>query len=260
MRDNFMSELPLITNIQRMCFHDGPGIRTTVFLKGCSLHCPWCSNPENINFTQEEYFHDRERGQYGKFYNNNDLLKDLLKDQKFWGGDGGITFSGGEALMQSKQLEYVWAFLKKNRVNIGVETALFVPEKNLDIAIKYVDFFIVDIKILDGFICQNVLGGNIELYKRNLDKLYKANKILCFRMPCNYEYTFNSINKTNVLNFLRNYRDVKIQIFSIHNLGESKYSSLRKTFYNYEPVREKELIVFCDDLKNAGINSEIIHM
>ena len=45
----------VVTNIQRMCFHDGPGLRTTVFLKGCNLHCPWCSNPENLNFQIEEY-------------------------------------------------------------------------------------------------------------------------------------------------------------------------------------------------------------
>ena len=46
----------LITNIQRMCFSDGPGLRTTIFMKGCTIHCPWCSNPENISIHKEKYF------------------------------------------------------------------------------------------------------------------------------------------------------------------------------------------------------------
>lgn len=56
----------LISNIQRFCLHDGPGIRTTVFLKGCSLHCPWCSNPENISFTIQKYSKGGVEGNYGK--------------------------------------------------------------------------------------------------------------------------------------------------------------------------------------------------
>ena len=57
-----MQKSLIITNIQRMCFHDGPGIRTTVFVKGCSLHCPWCSNPENINLSEEPYEKNGNRG------------------------------------------------------------------------------------------------------------------------------------------------------------------------------------------------------
>lgn len=57
----------LITNIQRFSLHDGPGIRTTVFTKGCSLACPWCSNPENIAMMQEPYVKDGIKGTYGMY-------------------------------------------------------------------------------------------------------------------------------------------------------------------------------------------------
>ena len=55
----------IISNIQRFSLHDGPGIRTTVFFKGCSLKCPWCSNPENINFNIEEYYENDEKKYFG---------------------------------------------------------------------------------------------------------------------------------------------------------------------------------------------------
>ena len=95
-----------------MCFHDGPGIRTTVFLKGCSIHCPWCSNPENVRYDIENYQTEYEKGECGRDYEPHSLCKELLKDKKYCGDAGGITFSGGEALVQINELLPVLKFLK----------------------------------------------------------------------------------------------------------------------------------------------------
>ena len=73
----------LLTNIQRFSLHDGPGIRTTVFLKGCSLRCPWCSNPENLKPHPEKYMKDGIDGIYGKYYSASELVKECLKDKNF---------------------------------------------------------------------------------------------------------------------------------------------------------------------------------
>lgn len=59
---------PLIANIQRFCLHDGPGIRTTVFFKGCSLHCPWCANPENISCKEEKFYISEKCNAKCKYY------------------------------------------------------------------------------------------------------------------------------------------------------------------------------------------------
>ena len=64
----------IVTNIQRFSLHDGPGIRTTVFLKGCSLCCPWCSNPENISFEMESYVKNGKTGIYGREYSNDEIF------------------------------------------------------------------------------------------------------------------------------------------------------------------------------------------
>ena len=180
----------LITNIQRFSLHDGPGIRTTVFLKGCSLHCPWCSNPENIFSEMQDYIKDGIQGTYGRYYEPEDLVHECLKDKNFYKGvindptlwnitssadieklPGGVTFSGGEALLQAEALVPVTQALSRNNIHIAIETSLFAPASNLYFAVNHIDFFYVDMKILDSYRCKEVEHGNLELYLSNLHKL-----------------------------------------------------------------------------------------
>ena len=113
----------LITNIQRFSVHDGPGIRTTIFLKGCSIRCPWCSNPENLTPYPQEYSIEGIDGVYGEWYETEKLVMECLKDNVYYEGKynnkrlwnikkhediknlpGGVTFSGGEPLLQMESL------------------------------------------------------------------------------------------------------------------------------------------------------------
>ena len=133
----------LVSNIQRLSLHDGPGIRTTVFFKGCSLHCPWCANPENININSENYFIKEKClttclktsicnhkgnveclygavGIWGKHYSEEEILKEIKKDKGFYKKDGGVTFSGGEPLLQAKGLVPLLCRLKKEKINIHI--------------------------------------------------------------------------------------------------------------------------------------------
>lgn len=253
-----MSSKIVVTNIQRMCFHDGPGIRTTVFLKGCSLHCPWCSNPENISFSAEPYMKDGKQGIYGKSYECETILAEVLKDREFWGTEGGVTFSGGEALMQAGNLRPILEKLKKENINIAVETALFVPKENVFLVLDYIDYFIVDLKILKPDICNDILGGKIQNYLDNLDTLYQRSKLGCIRIPCCREYTMTDENIVLIMKLLQKYKDIPIQIFSIHDLGEKKYESLSMAMWKAEKVTDEELKIFCDKLLKQGNKAEII--
>ena len=127
----------IITNIQRFSLHDGPGIRTTVFLKGCSIRCPWCSNPENINHQIERYVKDGKEGFYGKEYSVDEVIKEVLKDKIFYEDNGGVTFSGGEALLYAKELLPLMQQIKQNNILIAVESSLFVPSSYLEMVIPY---------------------------------------------------------------------------------------------------------------------------
>ena len=121
-----------ITNIQHFSLDDGPGIRTTIFLKGCNLTCPWCCNPENINFEIENYIHNNQKESFGYDIPLEELEKEILKDEVFYSeNDGGVTFSGGEPLLQIKELEPLLKSLRSKNINICFETALCVPSELL---------------------------------------------------------------------------------------------------------------------------------
>lgn len=239
----------LLTNIQRFSLHDGPGIRTTVFLKGCSIHCPWCSNPENLLHREQRYVkmdHNgkvEEEGTYGKWYSPDELYSEVIKDKAFYGScnansatyldslPGGVTFSGGECMLQMKELDPMLQRLNDEQIHTIVETSLFCSSVQLSIAIKHIDLFYVDIKVLNDDLCSSSLGGRIELYKNNLVTLLNSGKPVVFRLPVIGGYTDSEENRKAVVELIeskaKSYSNLlKIEILKEHNLGTNKYQSL----------------------------------
>ena len=239
----------LLTNIQRFSLHDGPGIRTTVFLKGCSIHCPWCSNPENLLHREQRYVkmdHNgkvEEEGTYGKWYSPDELYSEVIKDKSFYGYcnansatyldslPGGVTFSGGECMLQMKELDPMLQRLNDEQIHTIVETSLFCSSVQLSIAIKHIDLFYVDIKVLNDDLCSSSLGGRIELYKNNLVTLLNSGKPVVFRLPVIGGYTDIEENRKAVVELIeskaKSYSNLlKIEILKEHNLGTNKYQSL----------------------------------
>ena len=239
----------LLTNIQRFSLHDGPGIRTTVFLKGCSIHCPWCSNPENLLHREQRYVkmdHNgkvEEEGTYGKWYSPDELYSEVIKDKSFYGYcnansatyldslPGGVTFSGGECMLQMKELDPMLQRLNDEQIHTIVETSLFCSSVQLSIAIKHIDLFYVGIKVLNDDLCSSSLGGRIELYKNNLVTLLNSGKPVVFRLPVIGGYTDSEENRKAVVELIeskaKSYSNLlKIEILKEHNLGTNKYQSL----------------------------------
>lgn len=233
----------LVGNIQRFSLHDGPGIRTTVFLMGCNIRCPWCANPENLEMHVRQMKDDRTGliSPYGRFYTTEELVHELLKDEIFFADGGGITFSGGEALLQAEQLEDVWKSLNAKGINLCVETALFIPKENLEISLNYIDEYIVDVKILIPEDCSKILHGNVHKYLQNLDFLAHSGKKVLLRFPVSYPETLNDVNLDRLIGLLNTYEFPKIQIFAIHDLGKSKYEALGAPFMSFAKVDEYKL-------------------
>ena len=222
-----MNSLLRATNIQRFSLHDGPGIRTTVFLKGCLLRCPWCSNPENLNYQREKYIKDGKEGVYGRDYTCDEIFEEVMKDKAFYDEDGGVTFSGGEALLQATDLIPLLSRFKQEGITTAVETSLFVPTENLLSVIHLIDFFYVDMKIMDIDSCKEVEKGDLSLYLANLDELIKSKKITV-RIPVIGGYTDGEKNRKSVIEEIkkREFGILKIELIKEHNLAESKYKSL----------------------------------
>lgn len=250
-----------VTNIQRFSLHDGSGIRTTVFLKGCNLKCPWCANPENMDFERTKFENEitKEKGYFGKDIEATDLFEEIIKDKQYYRiNNGGVTFSGGEPLLQIKALEPLLIKLKEENINMCVETALQVSTELVELASRYIDEFIVDIKILDENKCKEILNGNLEIYNKNIELLMSKEKIDIFRIPLVNEYTLQEDNIEKILEFLKKYKVKKVEIFKIHNLAESKYKSIGKKMTKFSEIEDKKIKEVYNKIKELNVNVEII--
>ena len=159
----------VVTNIQRFSVHDGPGIRTTVFFKGCPLSCLWCHNPEAMGF---------EADGNSKTYTAEELLKIIVRDRLFFEQDGGLTLSGGEPLAQD--MAFVTEFLalvKKHDINVACDTCGDVPWENFQAVMPYVDLFLYDIKLATESAHIKYTGKSNKRVIKNLENLTKFSNV-----------------------------------------------------------------------------------
>jgi pyruvate formate lyase activating enzyme len=206
----------MVLDIQRLSTEDGPGLRTTVFMKGCSLSCEWCHNPESIRFPAQVQWVEGGRcigcglciaacpngglsrgpdgiemdrdicdacgscvaacptgamEQKGTPYDLGTLVNELLKDTAFFGKDGGITFSGGEALMQPEFVLAALRALKDEGVHTAVDTAGLVRWEHLQTALDTADLVLYDLKLMDSEEHRRLTGAPNELILQNARKL-----------------------------------------------------------------------------------------
>lgn len=248
----------LLSNIQRFSLQDGPGIRTTVFFKGCNLRCPWCSNPENILPYMEKYFDDvGEEKQFGFECSLGDLKEEILRDQVFYQGKGGVTYSGGEALLQVENFISLIKDLSQMKINQCVETSLMIPTKNLTMILPYMDEYIVDVKILNSDECKKI-QGDLQIYLENLRILRAHKKEFTYRFPIVTGYTYTKQNIDALLELLKSYPPVKMEIFNIHNLAEKKYQMLGRRAFNNKELPDEILRNLQLKIENMGIEASII--
>ena len=251
----------LIGNIQRFCLSDGDGIRTTVFLKGCNLHCPWCSNPENRVPVIQTFIdqHNLTRS-YGKYMTDDEVLDEILKDQIYYEKGGGVTYSGGEPLLSLTDLKSVLDRLKTLGISQWIETSLFASSEQLDFAFDYIDNFIVDLKNLVPEQCKCYLGGDVDQYIENFEKVMRRYDKAIIRVPLIDPYTVNEENIEKILSFLKNHRNHKIQIFAVHNLGVSKYQNLGIDYSMTNELSEEKMESLFNRLKAVCDDVEIISL
>jgi pyruvate formate lyase activating enzyme len=148
----------LIFNVNRYTIHDGPGIRVTFFLKGCPLNCWWCHNPEGISPAPETVKQINKIGdrvfinnkEVGKYYSPEDILEILEKERVFINhSKGGVTFSGGEPMLQFEFLLEALKVCKANGYHTTVDTSGFSSAENYKSVIPFTDLFLFDLKHLD---------------------------------------------------------------------------------------------------------------
>lgn len=256
-----------IFDIERNSFVDGPGIRTTVFFKGCNLKCKWCHNPESQAPEKEMMLYKdkcigcgkcREvcpnhlkkcdfcgkcelfcaadaRRICGKEYTVDEVLSEILKDKSFYEtSDGGATFSGGECMLQIDFLCELLKKCKENGIHTAVDTAGNVPWKYFEFIIPYTDMFLFDVKCISENLHIAGTGASNRLIIENLTTLSSVFKGGIFiRIPVIGSFNDTKEEMNKIKEFLNNINFDKIELLPYHNMGNNKYTALNRVLPDY---------------------------
>ncbi len=232
-----------ICDIKKMAIHDGPGIRTTIFFKGCSLKCVWCHNPESIDpwpqtafyahkcigcgKCQQEGFSTEDcigkaRVFYGREVTVDEMLAVALEDRDFYvASGGGVTLSGGECLLQADFCAELLRRLKEEGIHTAVDTCGFVSRESIDKVLPYTDLFLYDIKAMDEDVHIRCTGQSNGRILDNFQYLKSQGKAIEVRYPFVPDYNDDQVRK--IADFVG---DTPTRILAYHNYAGSKYEAL----------------------------------
>lgn len=280
----------MIFAIKRFETHDGDGIRTTVFFKGCPLRCVWCHNPESFKSGKEISYNGElcrscggcadicdanifKNGKhvflrencdfcgeclsvcparvleiYGDTRTPSEIADEVLLDEMFFkGSGGGVTFSGGEPLLQAEYCRELAEILKQRDINIAIDTCGYVTREAIDKVLPYIDTFLYDVKAIDPEVHKRCTGKTNDLILENLKYIDECGKSIEIRIP--YVTVYNDGEIEKIADFLSGLKNVKgIRLLPYHKYAEAKYASLRIDDLSPPDLPTKEEIVCAKEI------------
>lgn len=226
-----------ISKIETLGTNDGPGIRVVIFMSGCPLRCLYCHNPEMFAMNA------------GKEYSSSELVEYILRYRSYFGKDGGVTFSGGEPLMQYDFLLEVCTLLKKEKIHICLDTC-GIGLKN-DNILKLFDIVLIDIKYINSEGYKKIT--NFDYFKESIsfmDKCLQYNKKIWFRQVIIPGINANIEYIKELKKFVSKYNSEKIELLPFHTMGFKKYEELNieNKLKNYKDLDLKQLNILNNEL------------
>ncbi|MHA1966452.1 MAG: glycyl-radical enzyme activating protein [Candidatus Hodarchaeales archaeon] len=260
----------VIFDIKRYALHDGPGIRTTVFFKGCSLNCWWCHNPEGINpqlkhIQGTAWTYGSLNSQYdtiGRVVTDEDVLEEIKRDWIFYEqSEGGITFSGGEPLMQP---EFLSSLLKKCKLNMEVsmtlDTSGYASWETIEMIKEEIDLFLYDIKFIDNNEHMKYTGVSNTQILNNLETLDKQTHNIIIRFPVIPGITDTHSNIDKLSNWLQERSTIsEIHLLPYHNIAKAKYHRLGLDYHleDLETPSVEDMNKIFNKFKDIGFKVKI---
>lgn len=263
-----------IFNIQHFSVHDGPGVRTVVFFKGCNLHCRWCHNPESIrgekeillypdrcigcgacvkqcpagahSFTEGGHRIDRNKCIHcfrcceecyadalvcvGEETDTETVMDEIRRNKGYFDhSGGGVTFSGGECMLQTEPLLELLKSCRREGIHTAVDTAGNVPWSSLEEVLPWTDLFLYDIKAFDPKVHKACTGVTNERILENFRSLADRGAVVTVRIP--YVPELNGTQLEGIASFLSGYPQIRAELLPYHSMGNSKYHALEETFF-----------------------------
>lgn len=257
-----------IFDIQRGSAVDGPGLRTTVFFKGCNLKCEWCHNPEGQNFGKELMFHRNRctgcgacarlcphqlnscdlcgtcadfcphgaREIIGQEMSAEEIYAIIQKDRVYYeSSGGGVTFSGGECMLQPDVLTELLMLCRQGKIHTAIDTAGCVPWKVFERVDPYTDLYLYDLKCADEKLHIRYVGESNKPILSNLRKLAEAapNRIIV-RIPVITGVNTAMVEMQEMANILRGLKIRKVELLPYHKMGNHKFEALQMAYKAFD--------------------------
>lgn len=294
-----------IFDIRRYTIHDGPGIRTTVFFKGCPLNCIWCHNPEGLEM-EPELIHYQNRcikcleclavcdenalsmanntlninydlcslcfkcvqvcnseaiERIGREVSAKEVMEEVEKDMIFYEtSGGGVTFSGGEPLMQPDFLMALLKTCKKKHIHTALDTSGYAPFELIDKLSQYIDLFLYDLKIIDNDKHKTYISKDNLLILKNLKRLAVLKKNIIIRIPIIPGFNDNMRAIRDIADFVVSLGTIQeINLLPYHKAANEKYNQLKKSnrMKKMDIVSEEKLESIKKSLAKYGLTLKI---
>lgn len=225
---------PYIFNIQKFSVHDGPGIRTTVFFKGCPMRCLWCHNPESQAPEHELFIEkDGHTERIGRQYSVQELTELLGKDQLFYDqSGGGVTLSGGEVMaMDMDYITELLGELQRMGISVAIDTCGYTSLQNFRRIYPLTDLFLYDLKLYNNEEHLRYTGVENKRILENLRALsaWGADIILCLILVRDVNVDEASIDGLKEWLMKHKIAIRQIDLLPYHDFGRDKYARLKRT-------------------------------
>ena len=229
--ENYYDQTGRIFDIQRFSIHDGPGIRTIVFLKGCYLRCRWCCNPESQEYGVQQLTMNGVTKTVGRDVTVRELMSELEKDRMYYQrSGGGITLSGGEAMAQPDFAEALLRACHDYGFNTAIETTAFAEREVVARLLPHIDHVMMDIKHMDSVKHKAFTGQPNERILENAKYIAANARHMVIRVPVVPTFNDTPAEIAAIARFAESLPEVhELHLLPYHRLGQDKYTAMEET-------------------------------
>ncbi len=250
-----------IFNIQRFSIHDGPGIRTIVFFKGCYMRCAWCCNPESQEYEIQTLVEKGKEKTVGRDVTVEEILPELLADEPYYRrSGGGITLSGGEILAQPKFARDLLRACQENGLHTAVESTANAPWEDIAEILPYLDLYLMDIKHMNSVKHKEYTRAGNELILENAKKIAQSGVELIIRTPVVPTFNGTAEEIRAISRFAASLKGVREHhLLPYHRLGQDKYAGLdrRYSLKDIEPPTKERMEYLLSVAEESGLKCQI---